>query len=49
MMLPTTDAVKQSGTARNNNLGNNSVRSSSLEQEPKTRLPPEENGEIAVA
>ena len=35
------------GTARNSSLGNMVFRSSSEEQEPRTRLPPGENGEIA--
>ena len=35
------------GTARNNSLGNISFLSSSVVQEPSTRLPPEEKGEIA--
>ena len=35
------------GTARNRSLGNMTFRSSSVAQEPSTRLPPEEKGEIA--
>ena len=40
---------KHSGTAKNINLGNISVLSSSVDEEPRTKLPPEENGEIEVA
>ena len=35
------------GTAKKSSRGNIAFRSSSLEQEPRTRLPPEENGEMA--
>ena len=41
------DAPTLAGTAQKSNFGNISFRSSSVEQEPSTRLPPEENGEIA--
>lgn len=37
----------ENGTARNNNPENILLRSSSVTQDPKTKLPPEENGEIA--
>ena len=35
------------GTARKRSLGNMMFLSSSLEQEPRIRLPPEEKGEMA--
>lgn len=35
------------GTARNSSLGNIALRSSSVVHEPKIKLPPDENGEIA--
>ncbi len=42
-------ATKPIGAARNSSCGNSSARPCSVRQEPRIRLPPEENGEMAVA
>ena len=49
IILASTDAVRQIGTALNIRSMNRRFLSSSSLHEPRYRLPPDENGEIAVA
>ena len=45
--LNTVAEATLTGTAKNSRRGNIRLRSSSVEHAPMTRLPPDENGEIA--
>ena len=46
-VLNTVAETTLTGTAKKSSRGNMAFLSSSVEQEPRTRLPPEENGEMA--